>query len=750
MARRRFQKKRFNQAGKRRKRGDTRVFDRKHGKRYSGQETGPIAEADILGYLFDKGDGVTFAELLTGLGLARKYRKALHSLLDELCRRDVLTCKEKVYALKGSAELVEGVISVNPRGFAFASVPQPPPGMVIKQDLFIAPQDLGTAAHGDRVLLQIAGARRERLEARVVRVLERGRTRLVGTYMAGGATGLVVPEDEHFPFQVVIHREHSLGARNGEAVVVEITEHKSGHHNAVGRIIEVLGDPDDIRVQTEITIRKYELPHVFDAAALEQAEALDAAIRPTAGREDFRDILHVTIDGESARDFDDAVAVQKSRTGYRLYVSIADVGHYVPFGSPLDKEAYRRGTSVYFPTRVVPMLPERLSNNLCSLVPGEDRYGFTAVLDFDRSGKRKGKAFARSIIRSRHRLTYTVVKKILLDKDAALRRQYKPILTPLKWMADLAALLEGRRMARGSIGFEIPEAEIVLDDNDRVTGIKRLERNIAHKLIEEFMLAANEAVAGTFTEQGLAGMYRIHEAPDPAKIAEFSEFAQGMGLALPSGAGSPAWFAKVLQAVSGTPQEYIVNNLLLRTMKQACYSPENIGHFGLAASDYTHFTSPIRRYPDLMVHRALAAWLAPPKAGKKRETAGQVDLREAGLFLSKRERVAVDAEREMVDRLKVRFMADKIGETFDGVISGVIHFGFFVELIDYFISGAVAVTDLSDDYYKLDERSHRMVGKRSNKMYQIGDLVRVRVKDVNVRRRRIDFLLEEPSANADT
>ncbi|MDH5299171.1 MAG: ribonuclease R, partial [Desulfobulbaceae bacterium] len=531
------------------------------------------------------------------------------------------------------------------------------------------------------------------------------------------------------------------GAKNGEAVVAEITDYRPDNRNPEGRIVEVLGDPNSLQVQTDMVIRKLELPHAFAEAALAQAEALDGVVRPEAGRADLREVLHVTIDGEDARDFDDAVAVVKSPGGYRLYVSIADVSHYVTPGSPLDLDAFRRGTSVYFPTRVVPMLPERLSNDLCSLVPDQDRYAFTAILDFDRKGNRIGKQFTKSLIRSHRRLTYTKVRQVLVDQDPAMRKELKGLLTPLKCMGELAAEIEKQRMARGSIGFELPEAKVEIGEDDQVTGIIRLERNRAHKLIEEFMLAANEAVAETFAQRGMPSLYRIHEPPDPIKVSEFVEFGRGMGLALPTGSGSPAWFGKVIGLVVGTPQEYIVNNLLLRTMQQARYSPDNVGHFGLAAEYYTHFTSPIRRYPDLMVHRALSKLLAAPEARvKSAADQAPVDtLVDAGAALSKRERVAVDAEREVVDRLKVRFMAQRIDSHYDGVVAGVTSFGLFVELIDIFVNGAVAIGDLNDDYYHHDERHHRLVGKRTNKCFQIGDLVRVRVASVEPSRRHINF-----------
>jgi ribonuclease R len=355
-----------------------------------------------------------------------------------------------------------------------------------------------------------------------------------------------------------------------------------------------------------------------------------------------------------------------------------------------------------------------------------------------------GKKFFKSIIVSRHRLTYTLVKKMLIDEDRQLRQEYSKITPDLLMMAALAGELEQQRLARGSIGFSLPEAELVINDSGQITAVKRAERNVAHKLIEEFMLAANEAVAATFAEHDFPALYRIHERPDALKVSEFTKFAMTLGLALPKNNGSPRWFGQVLTLVAGTPKEYIVNNLLLRTMQRARYSPENTGHFGLAATHYTHFTSPIRRYPDLMVHRALSALLSHPSGKKTRpEKSSGPSLPEAGDFLSEREKNATQAEWEMTDRLKVRFMADKVGESFAAVVSGVTDFGLFVELLDWFIGGAVAIADLDDDHYFFNEKNHCLTGRRAGRAYQLGDLIRIKVKSVEIQQRRINFLVEQ-------
>lgn len=743
MTKRRFGKK----AGRRGDRIHSRknkVF-RNHSRRKSHDDFEQAAlkmlADELIGVLYKAGT-MSLSELMEKIGESGDGQKVERVLFD-LCHKRILTCKpHDTYRLRGSADYLEGEIFINPRGFGFVTVENPSKKLRIDKDVFIPPSSLGTAVHGDRVLIKISGQKKGRFEGTVIRVLQRGTTKIVGIYSDGRTSGLVIPEDDRLPFSVEVANEFSSDARNGDAVVVKVIDYRGDGRNPSGEIIEILGDPADLQVQTDITIRNFDLPHEFSEQVAQEVEKYSSEIKLEPQRRDLREILHVTIDGEDARDFDDAVAIEKTRSGFRLYVSIADVSHYVKPGTSLDKEAYERGTSVYFPNRVVPMLPERLSNNLCSLVPKENRYAFTAILDFDESGKRTGKTFCKSVIKSMHRLTYTKVFKMLVEQDQELRKEYADIQKVLVWMGALAEKLEDRRMQRGSIGFELPEAQIELGPDNTVTAVRRRERNAAHKLIEEFMLAANEAVAETFTKENMPALYRVHEAPDPEHIEEFSSFAKTMGLILPKGNGSPAWFGKVLKSVVGKPQEYIVNNLLLRSMKQACYAEKNVGHFGLAAQNYTHFTSPIRRYPDLMVHRALENLLSASEQQEK-PSKGARPLAEAGEFLSKRERLAIDAEREMMDRLKVRFMEKKIGETYEGIISGVSSFGLFVELLDFFISGAIPLTELTDDYYEIDEKNHRLIGRVTNKVYQMGNVISVRVYSVDVRRRRVNFVVAE-------
>ncbi len=701
-------------------------------------------EDEIVGFIYRQGGEASREEIFAGLQpSSRAERKIIDDALETLCREKTLACKGEIYRNKNIKDLIETQITAHPRGFAFAR-PVSELAETRENDIFIPPGATGTANHGDRALVRLTKVRRDKREGRVVTVLHRSAKRIVGTWQSGG---LVIPEDDRLNYSVLVSPDRAGGAKPGEVVVVEITDFTGDVQRPAGQVVKILGDSNDPSVQADIVIHLLDLPHEFSSETLGQVKELNADIKPEPGREDLRHIRHVTIDGETAKDFDDAVAIEKAGKNYRLYVSIADVSHYVTTGSPLDQDAYGRGTSVYFPGRVVPMLPERLSNDLCSLVPDQDRYAFTAILDFDAKGRPVGQKFGKSLIRSHQRFTYNKVYDILsAPPKAAIRKEYKEFTADLELMAKLAAALGDQRRRRGSIGFEIPEPEINLDETGRISHIARSHRNQAHKLIEECMLAANEAVARAFSALDHAAdydfLYRIHEEPDPLKVEEFAEFARSIGITLPKGVTGPAWFAKVVEEVRETPKEYIVSNLLLRTMQQARYSPENAGHFGLAATDYCHFTSPIRRYPDLMVHRALQRLVGSGGKGERGKP-GYSSAEEAGIFLSGRERVAVDAERQVVERLQVRYMAEHLDEEFAAIVSGIASFGVFVELLESFISGVIPLAELPGDFYEVDEKNHRILGKTSGRIIQIGDQIRVKVSEVNIRRRRIDFTLIE-------
>ncbi|WP_337833456.1 ribonuclease R [Desulfoprunum benzoelyticum] len=712
-------------------------------ERRKSTESPVTIDSDVLAFLYQHGAPATFNDLMVGSGYAQAGKTDLETAIERLIADNLVRKSGKrEYTLCKHAPLYEAVLEQNPRGFGFgAHCTSTVDAPALKRDPFISASRMRLARQGDRILIRVHRTRNdERPEASVIKILARGTERIAGFFVRDKTGGHVVPEDIRFPFTVSVDIGKFPDLRDGEVIIVKIDESDESYRNVRGEILEVLGPADNIDVQMRLVIEKFRLPHVFSEQTEEETAALTAEIAPEHGREDLRDILHVTIDGETAKDFDDAVAVIKTKNGYRLYVSIADVSHFVPTGSAIDHDAYERGTSIYFPGRVIPMLPEKLSNNLCSLMPDQDRLALTAILSFDRQGTLKDKRLVRSIIRSRQRFTYTTVRKILVDQDKETRNTYKPFLTPLKWAGELAKALRQKRRDRGALGFTLPEADIELEEDGRIKAIRRAEHNFAHQVIEEFMLAANEAVAATFTEQQRKSLYRIHELPDPDKVEEFSIFAKTLGLQLPKVENSPHWFARVLDLCSGSPKEYIVNNLLLRTMQQARYSPDNAGHFGLAATDYTHFTSPIRRYPDLMVHREVCRMINLQHDGETSHRK-HFALKEAGDYLSTRERIAISAEREITDRLKLIFMEKHIGETFDAVISGVTDTLLFVELLQLFVNGAVAVEDIEGEHFFHDPRHHRLTGELSRKVYQIGNLVRVILIDVDRSRKRISFKL---------
>ena len=623
--------------------------------------------------------------------------------------------------------------------------------------------------HGDRVVAAITRSRRgkvERPRGHVVRVIARAATALLGVVRHGRSGSHLVPQDGRVGYRVRLI--DAGGARDGEMVSALITRYPDLRDDLEARVTTVLGDASDPRVETDAVIHAHGLPLEFPAAVLREAERVARDVTrpvdtgglppPASGprpwreswvsgeRVDLRDVALVTIDGETARDFDDAVAILDGGGGRtRLLVAIADVGAYVRRGGVLDQEARARGTSVYFPDRVIPMLPEALSNGICSLEPGQDRLVQAALLDCDPSGRVIGAAFFPGLMRSRARLTYTEVRQIVADGDLPTRRRHADLVEDLERMTTLAESMAALRHARGSIDFDLAEAEVVLDPHGRPESIIKAERNVAHRLIESFMLAANEAVAAYLTAMRMAIPYRVHEPPDPDALVELTRFLEGFGLRLERRGETlrPAAFQRVLERVAGRPEERLVNTVLLRTMKQARYAAANSGHFGLAAECYTHFTSPIRRYPDLVLHRLLAAHLARDTAAIAAITA---DLAAICDESSRRERDAMDAEREVIQLKKVQFMQDKIGETYDGFVSGVAPFGFFVELQPWFVDGLVHVATLTDDRYDYVEHRHLLEGRRRGRVFRLGDAVRVRVASVSVERKQIDFVLaDDPS-----
>ncbi|PIE58897.1 MAG: ribonuclease R [Desulfobulbus propionicus] len=683
---------------------------------------------------------ITVPQIIHELRLSRKERKAVFKTLDQLTAQGRLNKKGKKYTLYTQTKTIQATLDLTAKGFAFAT---PVHAEDKEKDIFIARENLATASHQDLVQVELLGHSRGRRVGRVVQVEQRAVIQLCGIYYRSGPHGYVHPDNEKLPYTVRVARDDSLGAEDGMAVLVRILEYGNQRSGPKGEILAILGDPFDPAVQIQMAIRQFSLRDTFPVDVLKEAEELLPITACEKQRVDLSGLLHVTIDGSDSRDFDDAICVTQDKKGYTLYVSIADVTHYVRPGSALDKEALKRGTSTYLPDRVLPMLPERLSNNLCSLVPHEPRPAFTAILSFDLQGRRTGEKYCKSLIESKRRLTYETVNRILYEPDTRLIEQCKEFLPMLSQAKELVALLRKQRLARGSLDFNLPEAKTSIAGN-QVVSITLAARNRAHQLIEECMLAANEAVAETLVRAGRQALFRIHEDPDAVKLENFREVCKLLGIELPQTEVSPAWFAEVLRQARHEPREYVINNLLLRTMQQARYAPCNTGHFGLAAPYYLHFTSPIRRYPDIIAHRALHALLLAESAPKLLADKGQgPTFEESGPLLSRCERTAIDTERSVAARMAVLYLRGKIGETFAAVISGVTSFGLFVELKKCFISGTISVKDMRDDHYLHDERRHRLIGERTNTMYQLGDEVTVILNRVDILSKRIHFTLAD-------
>ena len=684
-----------------------------------------------------------FRELMQAFGISKAHRPQFKEIIDRFVDEGALVrLKGRLFVLPSEKPGIVGKLSTHRDGYGFVI----PAGG--GEDIFIPARYLRDNMHGDTVEVQVVARKRDgKREGRIVRTVERGFTKIVGRYETQKGFGRVIPDELRITRDILIPAKAADKAQNGQVVVVEITSYPSGGNSLQGKIIEVLGWPEEAEVEVQTVIRKYDLPFIFPADALSSARAVSNKVADAdlKGRVDLRERLTVTIDGETARDFDDAVSVRREANGnIRLWVSIADVSHYVKPGSPLDREAYLRGTSVYFPDRCIPMLPEELSNGICSLNPEVDRLTLTAEMLFSPSGEMREASFYPSVIKSAARLTYTIVKKILVDNDPELCKEYAGLVADLKIMEALALKLMAKRKARGSIDFDLPEPEIILDMQGGTEAIIRAERNLAHKIIEEFMLAANEAVASHIEDRHVPSLYRVHETPDLAKLEDFKEFVFNFGyeLRLSGESVEPGEFQRLLDQAEGKPEERMINEVLLRCMKQARYSAENLGHFGLAAPCYTHYTSPIRRYPDLVVHRILKKLLGKKINEKEKELLAET-LPETAIHTSKRERVAMEAEREIVELKKMQFMRDKVGEEFEGIITGVAAFGFFVELMELFVEGMVHISTLKEDFYQYLEKQHALLGERSRQMFRIGDRLRVRVASVSLEKKQIEFVLAD-------
>ena len=673
-------------------------------------------------------------EISEHLNLHGGERKLLTKILQQLVRGGQLEERKGRYR-RTRQKTIEGVLSLADKGFGFLRLDDEQ-----QEDLFIPERYINTAMDSDRVLVSSHVSHRDkRSYGKIEKILQRAHQRLIGHYRQRGKGGEVWPLNQKLGGAVQVGRQADISP--GTVVEVEIERYASADHPARGHIVEQLGAADDPQVDIETVIRSYELPQVFSSATMVQAETIATTIPDAeiARRTDLRNLPLITIDGATAKDFDDAVALRKEADGsFRLWVCIADVAHYVESGSALDLDALDRGTSVYFPGFCLPMLPEALSNGICSLNPGEDRLVMTAEMHIDQNGAPLESRFYPAVIRSQARLTYVQVDESLTTPEQAALE--KPLLEQLLQMVELAKVLTRMRHERGSLDMNLPEVEILLDDQGRPVDLVKVDRTQSHRLIEEFMLAANEATARFLRDKGWSFLYRIHEEPDPLKLQELQQLAAECGIGLVLDKNPQKALQKLLSDAVGRPEERLINQQLLRSLQRARYSPLNSGHFGLAAESYCHFTSPIRRYPDLIVHRILKLALADsPKSASVSDGRLETLSREC----SAKEQRATEAERSLIDLRSCQILAVRIGEEFSGTISSVTEFGFFVELDELYVDGLVHIRTLRDDYFHFDPTTLTLTGVRRHRSYRIGMRIKVRLKKVELWRRRIDFVLAE-------
>ena len=668
-------------------------------------------------------------------------REQLKQILDELVAEGKISITKKGKYTKLEKGLVRGIFESNARGFGFVTVEGE------EEDYFIPENAVGDAMYHDVVLMQVVVPYAEpgkRKEGKVIKVLERGITQVVGTFQKSRNFGFVVPDNQRFEKDIFLSKSESKNLSEGHKVVVKIIDYGGDGKNPEGNVLEVLGHANDPRVDVLSVIKAYDVPLEFPQEVMQQVKRVNDEVleREKAGRMDIRGWQTVTIDGEDAKDLDDAITLTRQDGGYQLGVHIADVSHYVTEGSALDQEALKRGTSIYLIDRVIPMLPHKLSNGICSLNAGVDRLALSCIMDIDAKGRIIGHKIAETVVRVDERMSYTSVAKILEEQDPEEIKRYENLVPMFQLMKELSDILRQHRHERGSIDFDFPESKLILDEDGRPLEIYPYDRNCATKIIEDFMLAANETIAEDFFWQELPFVYRTHESPDPDKIQKLAVFIQNFGYFLKNSSKDhihPKEIQKLLNKIEGTEEEALISRLALRSMKQARYTTTNIGHFGLSAKYYCHFTSPIRRYPDLQIHRIIKENLHG-NLQKKRVKHYEQILPKVAEISSKTERRAEEMEREVVKMKKVEYMEQHLGEIFVGVISGITTWGIYVELPNT-IEGMIRVADMIDDYYNYDERSYSMVGEMTGRTFELGMRVAVRVKETNRMLRTIDFEL---------
>ncbi|MGQ9660343.1 MAG: ribonuclease R [Thermochromatium sp.] len=716
-----------------------------HRHREARKYANPIPSREfILETLANHGAPLAFDEIAAALALSDEQDLiALERRLAAMVRDGQLVRnRNQAFCPVNSRDLIAGRVIGHPEGFGFV---RPDEG---GEDLYLCPKEMRALFHGDRVVVRVAGRdRRGRIEGAVVEILERNTQSVVGRLYTEGGVGFVVPDNKRLIHDIIIPSDRLAGAEPGQIVVAEITDQPTFRTPPIGRICEILGAHLAPGMETDIAIRTHNLPVAWPDEVVAEIAGLTEEVpeEAKAGRVDLRHLPLVTIDGADARDFDDAVYCERKPKGWRLLVCIADVASYVRPGTALDREALARGNSVYFPDRVIPMLPEVLSNGLCSLNPHVDRLCMTAELYINREGQITRTRFFEAVMRSQARLTYDQVAAMLIDGDSELCERFAEILPHLHELYQLYQALQAARAERGAIDFDTIETRFLFNEQGRIESVVPLVRNDAHRLIEECMLAANVAAARQFQRKRLPAIYRIHDLPSQEKLNDLREFLAQLALRLPGGdRPTAADYAALLEQIKDRPDRRLIQTVLLRSMQQAMYSTDNVGHFGLAFEAYTHFTSPIRRYPDLVVHRLLKHLIAGGTASDLDYT--KTELQQIAEWCSGTERRADEATRDAEDWLKCEFMQDKLGETFTGTITSVNSFGLFVELDEIYIDGLVHITALGNDFYHFDPIGHRLYGERTGRVYRLGDRLRVQVASVNLDDRKIDFVLAAPSS----
>ncbi len=683
---------------------------------------------------------IKFKEMLSILQVPRNEKEELREVLESLVAEGKITIDVKGKFKVSEANMKIGIFSGTQKGFGFVRIEGE------TEDIFIPENATKGALHNDKVQVHVKEEKTgRRKEGEILSIVERGTDIIVGTFAKSKNFGFVVSDNQKLGKDIFIPKEFTKGAVTGHKVVAKITNYGGKDRNPEGKIIEILGHLNDPGVDILSIIKSYNLPEEFPKEVMDQVERVEDEINGNdmAGRMDIRDLQTVTIDGEDAKDLDDAITISKTDTGYKLGVHIADVTNYVTERSPLDQEALKRGTSVYLVDRVIPMLPHKLSNGICSLNQGVDRLALSCFMDIDDKGTVVGHKIAETVINVDRRMTYTSVKKILEDHDEQEKKEYEALVPMFELMQELANILREKRRKRGSIDFDFPESKISLDPNGKPVDVRPYERNVATKIIEDFMLLANETIAEDFFWQEIPFVYRTHANPDEEKIQKLGIFINNFGYTIKLGNDEihPKELQKLIQKIEGTPEEALISRLTLRSMKQAKYTVTNDGHFGLATKYYCHFTSPIRRYPDLQIHRIIKENLRNGIRDKRLKHYESI-LPDVAVQSSAMERRADEAEREVEKLKKVEYMKQFIGESFEGVISGITTWGMYVELPNT-IEGMIRVTALKDDYYFYDEDNYIMIGERTRKIYKLGEKIKIKVANVDKLLRTIDFELDE-------